>query len=293
VALPTPDRSVAVVRVDLHAHSTASDGTDRPSELIQAAADCGLDVVALTDHDTVAGWDQAAAQARLAGMTLVPGAEISCQAEGISLHLLAYLFDPTHAGLSAEMARTRDDRVPRAQAMVRLLAEAGHPITWEDVLAQVEPGATVGRPHIADALVAAGVAPNRSSAFEHLLHNNSPFYVTHYAADPAEAIRLVREAGGVCVFAHPGAYRRGRVVPEDVIHSMADAGLDGLEVDHRDHDRATRDRLRTLAEERGLLVTGSSDYHGMGRENRLGEHLTDPGVYAEIVRRGRGSVLSR
>jgi 3',5'-nucleoside bisphosphate phosphatase len=281
------------LRVDLHTHSKASDGTDSPRELIQAAADCGLDVVALTDHDTVAGWAEAAAQARLTEVALAPGAEISCQVEGVSLHLLAYLFDPSHAGLHAEMARTRDDRIPRAQAMVRLLAEAGYPITWQDVLAQVEPGATVGRPHIADALVASGIAANRSAAFERLLHNDSPFYVRHYAADPVEAVRLVRAAGGVCVFAHPGAYRRGRVVAEDVIHAMADAGLDGIEVDHRDHDRATRDRLRALAAERGLLVTGSSDYHGAGRENRLGEHLTDPAVYAEIVRRGRGSVLPR
>ncbi len=281
------------MRVDLHTHSTASDGTDSPAGLVQAASECGLDVVALTDHDTVAGWDEAAAEVGLAGMTLVPGAEISCQAEGISLHVLAYLFDPAEADLRSEMARTRDDRVPRAQAMVRLLAEAGHPITWEDVLAQVEPGATVGRPHIADALVAAGIAPNRNSAFDHLLHNDSPFYVKHYAADPVDMVRLVHAAGGVAVFAHPGAYTRGRVVSEDVIHAMADAGLDGLEVDHRDHDRATRDWLRVLAKERDLLVTGSSDYHGIGRENRLGEHLTAPEVYAEIVTRGRGSVLPR
>jgi predicted metal-dependent phosphoesterase TrpH len=275
------------VRVDLHTHSTASDGTDSPAGLIQAAADCGLDVVALTDHDTVAGWDEAAGQAGSAGVTLVLGAELSCQSEGISLHLLAYLFDPADPDLRAEIGHTRDDRLPRAQAMVHLLAEAGHPITWEDVLAQVERGATVGRPHIADALVAAGVTPNRNAAFDHLLHNDSPFYVRHYAADPLEAIRLVHAAGGVAVFAHPGAHKRGRVVSEEVIHAMADAGLDGIEVDHRDHDRATRDRLRVLARERDLLTTGSSDYHGAGRENRLGEHLTDPAVYAEIVARAR------
>jgi predicted metal-dependent phosphoesterase TrpH len=273
------------VRVDLHTHSTASDGTDTPTELVLTASESGLDVVALTDHDTVAGWPEAAAQAAASGMAFVPGAEISCQVEGISLHLLGYLFDSTHPGLAAELRRTRDDRVPRAQAMVRLLAEAGHPITWEAVLAQAGPGATVGRPHIADALVAAGVVPNRRLAFEHLLHDSSPFYVRHYAADPLEAIRLVHAAGGVAVFAHPGAHQRGRTVSDDVIHAMADGGLDGLEVEHRDHDRATRERLRALARRRGLLVTGSSDYHGAGRENRLGEHVTDPEVYAEIVRR--------
>jgi 3',5'-nucleoside bisphosphate phosphatase len=273
------------VRVDLHTHSTASDGTDSPAELVWAAAESGLDVVALTDHDTVSGWVPAADAAAGAGVALVPGVEISCQAEGISLHLLGYLFDPADPQLSAELRRTRDDRVPRAKAMVRLLAEAGHPITWEGVLAQVGPGATVGRPHIADALVAAGVVPDRTQAFEHLLHSSSPFYVTHYAADPIEAIRLIHAAGGVAVFAHPGAHLRGQVVSDDVIHRMADAGLDGLEIDHRDHDRATRHRLRSLARERDLLATGSSDFHGAGRENRLGEHLTDPDVYAEIVRR--------
>jgi predicted metal-dependent phosphoesterase TrpH len=277
------------VRVDLHTHSTASDGLDTPSELIQAAADCGLDVVALTDHDTVAGWAEAARQAEAAQVTLVRGAEISCQAHGVSLHLLGYLFDPDDADLQQELVRTRDDRVPRAQAMVRLLAEAGHPITWEDVLAQVSEGATVGRPHIADALVAAGVVPTRTVAFERLLHNGSPYYLKHYATDPIDAIRLVHAAGGVAVFAHPGARRRGQVVSDEVIHAMADAGLDGLEVDHRDHDRPTRDLLRALARERDLLVTGASDYHGTGRANRLGENVTDPEVYAEIVRRAGSS----
>lgn len=275
------------MRIDLHTHSTASDGTDSPSQLIQAAADWGLDVVALTDHDTVAGWAEAAAQAGESAIEFVPGAEVSCQAGGISLHLLAYLFDADNEPLRAELARTRDDRIPRAQAMVRLLAEAGHPIAWEDVLAQAGEAATVGRPHIADALVAAGVVPNRTLAFERLLHSRSPYYLKHYAADPIAAIRLVHAAGGVAVFAHPGAHKRGQVVSDEVIHAMADAGLDGLEVDHRDHDRSTRDRLRWLARERGLLATGSSDYHGAGRENRLGEHVTDPEVYAEIVRRSR------
>jgi predicted metal-dependent phosphoesterase TrpH len=280
------------VRVDLHTHSTASDGTDRPGELVRAAAECGLDVVAITDHDTVAGWDEAAIEAERVAIELVPGAEISCAADGISLHLLAYFFDRAHVALREEMERTRDDRLPRAQEIVRRLAAAGHPVTWETVLAQVPAGATLGRPHIADALVAAGVVPNRNAAFEHLLHNDSPFYVRHYAADPVVAVKLIRAAGGVAVFAHPFAIKRGKVVSEQVIHAMADAGLAGLEVDHRDQDRSDRERLRAIAAELDLLVTGSSDYHGTGRENRLGEHLTDPDVYAEIVARsarGRSS----
>lgn len=276
------------MRVDLHTHSTASDGTDSPAELVRAAADAGLDVVALTDHDTIAGWDEATAEAPQAGVTLVPGVEMSCAVDGISLHLLAYLFDPNDVALREELDRTRDDRIPRAQAMVKLLAEAGHPITWETVLAQISEGATVGRPHLADALVAAGVVPNRNAAFDHLLHNASPFYVKHYATDPVRAVELVRAAGGVAVFAHPAAETRGRIVGEHVIHALADAGLAGLEVDHRDQDRKARERLRAIAKDRDLLVTGSSDYHGAGRENRLGEHLTHPEVYAEFLARASG-----
>ena len=234
-------------RVDLHTHSTASDGTDSPTELVHAAARAGLDVVALTDHDTVAGWADAAAAASAAGLTLIRGTELSCHADGISLHLLGYLFRPDDPALRAEMARARDDRVPRAQAMVEKLAAAGYPITWQIVEALVPDGGTVGRPHVADALVAGGVVPSRSAAFEQLLHADGPFYVPHYTLEAVRAIRLVRAAGGVTVFAHPGARRRGRIVGDDVIHVMADAGLDGLEVDHRDHDEATREHLRALA----------------------------------------------
>jgi predicted metal-dependent phosphoesterase TrpH len=176
--------------------------------------------------------------------------------------------------------------------MVRRLEAAGHPITWADVTAQVQPGATIGRPHIADALVAAGVVPTRNAAFEHLLHADSPFHVGHYATRPEIAVRLVRAAGGVTVFAHPAASLRGRTVPFEVIDALADAGLDGVEVDHRDHDASARVRLRAFAEGRGLLVTGASDYHGDGRENRLGEHTTDPDVYAELATRAARAAVA-
>jgi 3',5'-nucleoside bisphosphate phosphatase len=278
------------VLIDLHAHSSASDGTDSPAGLMRAARDADLDVVALTDHDTTSGWLQAA-QALPAGLTLVRGAEISCAIGGVSLHLLAYLFDPAHAQLLAELEHARDDRVPRAQGIVAKLAEAGHPITWAQVLDQLEPGATVGRPHIADALVVAGVVPDRDAAFGNLLHNGSPFFVDHYAVDPVRAVRLVREAGGVSVFAHPGASHRGRTVDESVIHALAEAGLAGLEVHHRDNPPAARVRLRALAGELGLLVTGASDYHGSGKPNRLGENTTDPETFAQLVGQATGTDL--
>jgi hypothetical protein len=270
------------VRIDLHVHSNASDGTLAPAEVVAAAAAAGLDVVALTDHDSTRGWDEALA-ALPADLTLVRGAEISCATGGVGLHLLAYLFDPGFLPLLDEMERTRDDRIPRAREIVRRLASDGIAVTWEGVLAQVEPGGTVGRPHIADALVLADAAADRTDAFDRFLHNGSRYYVRHYAPDPVAIVRLVRSAGGVPVFAHPGAHRRGRIVGDDVIAAMAAAGLAGLEVDHPDHDAATRSRLRGIAGDLGLVVTGSSDFHGDGKPNRLGEETTDPEAYEALV----------
>jgi len=270
------------VRIDLHTHSSASDGTERPADLVRAAAAAGLDVVALTDHDTTRGWSEAA-EALPSGLTLVRGAEISSVYDGISLHLLAYLFDPSHAELAAEMSMALDDRVPRAKAIVAKLADAGYPVTWELVLDQLQDGATVGRPHIADTLVAAGVVADRNEAFTTLLHDDGPFFVGHYYVDAVRAVELVRAAGGVPVFAHPAAATRGTTVGDDAIRAMAAAGLAGLEVDHRDNAPADRERLRALAGELGLLVTGASDYHGSGKDNRLGEHTTDPAVLEQLL----------
>ena len=270
------------MRIDLHTHSSASDGTERPADLVRAAAAAGLDVVALTDHDTTRGWSEAE-EALPSGLRLVRGAEISCAYDGISLHLLAYLFDPSHAELAAEMSMALDDRVPRAKAIVAKLAAAGYPVTWELVLDQLQDGATVGRPHIADTLVAAGVVADRNEAFTSLLHDDGPFFVGHYYVDALRAVQLVRAAGGVPVFAHPAAATRGTTVGEDAIRAMAAAGLAGLEVDHRDNAPADRERLRALAGELGLLVTGASDYHGAGKDNRLGEHTTDPAVLEALL----------
>jgi 3',5'-nucleoside bisphosphate phosphatase len=277
------------VLIDLHAHSSASDGTDSPADLVAAAAEAGLDVVALTDHDTFTGWDDAlAAAAARSGVRVLPGVEMSCALDGISLHVLGYLPDPTYGPLVDELARTRGDRVPRAREIVRRLAADGYPLSWQDVLAQVGPEGTVGRPHIADALVAAGVVASRDEAFDGLLHDRSRYYVRHYAADPLRAIRLVREAGGVSVFAHPAASSRGRVVTDDAIARMAAAGLAGLEVDHPDHDQAARLHLRGLAGELGLLTTGSSDYHGAGKAARLAQETTAPEVYEALLARVSG-----
>jgi predicted metal-dependent phosphoesterase TrpH len=276
--------------IDLHTHSTASDGTETPAELVRSAAAAGLEVVALTDHDTTRGWAEAA-EAAPSGLTLLPGAELSCVHDGVSLHLLAYLFDPGHAELAEEMAAALDDRVPRAKAIVAKLADGGYPITWEALLEQVPDGATVGRPHIADTLVALGVVTDRTEAFDTLLHDGSEFFVGHYYVDALRAIGLVREAGGVPVFAHPAAVKRGTTVTDDGIRAMAAAGLAGLEVDHRDNPPEARSHLRGLAADLGLLVTGASDYHGTGKPNRLGENTTEPAVLEQLLASATGAAV--
>lgn len=276
------------MRIDLHTHSTASDGTDTPAELVRNAAAVGLDVVALTDHDTVRG--HAAAIAALPeGLTLVTGAELSCRIDGVGLHMLAYLFDPDEPELARERELVRDDRVPRARAMVGRLQELGVPVEWEHV-ARIAGDGSVGRPHIATALVELGVVPTVSDAFTpEWLADGGRAYAEKHELDPFDAIRLVKAAGGVTVFAHPAAVKRGAVVPEPVMAELAAAGLDGIEVDHMDHDEPTRARLRGLARELGLLATGSSDYHGSRKTVALGEYTTDPEIYAEIIRRATGA----
>ncbi|MFI1469485.1 PHP domain-containing protein [Streptomyces wuyuanensis] len=276
------------MRIDLHTHSTASDGTDTPAELVRNAAAAGLDVVALTDHDTVGGHAEAMA-ALPEGLTLVTGAELSCRTDGVGLHMLAYLFDPREPELARERELVRDDRVPRARAMVGKLRELGVPVTWEQV-SRIAGDGSVGRPHVATALVELGVVPDVSAAFTpDWLANGGRAYVEKHELDPFEAVRLVKAAGGVTVFAHPLAVKRGEVVSEDVIARLAEAGLDGIEVDHMDHDEPTRARLRGLAAELGLLPTGSSDYHGSRKTCLLGDSTTDPEVYGEIIRRATGA----
>jgi predicted metal-dependent phosphoesterase TrpH len=276
------------VRIDLHTHSTASDGTDTPAELVLGAAAAGLDVVALTDHDTTRGHAEAIA-ALPEGVTLVTGAELSCRIDGVSLHLLAYLFDADEPELLRERELVRDDRVPRAQAMVAKLQELGVPIEWAQV-ARIAGEGSVGRPHIATALVEFGVVPTVSDAFTpQWIADGGRAHIAKHELDPFKAIRLVKAAGGVSVFAHPLAVKRGNTVPEAAIADLAAYGLDGIEVDHMDHDEATRAHLRGLAADLGLLATGSSDYHGSRKTCRLGEYTTDPEIYGEITRRATGA----
>lgn len=274
-----------VKRIDPHTHSAYSDGTDTPAQLLAAAARAGLDAIALTDHDTTDGWDEACAAVSATGVSLIRGAEISCSASGISAHLLAYLFDPANPGLLDVFRRTRQDRETRARRIVDNLS-ADYPISWEDVLDFAPEGGPVGRPHIADALVRAGCFPDRGAAFVRALHPSGPYYVHHWAPDPVEAVRLVLEAGGVPVLAHPRARGRSRLLPEAVIGDMADAGLFGIERDHRDHGPQDRADVERIGGELGLALFGSSDYHGSGKPNRIGENTTDPTTIAEVVTRG-------
>jgi 3',5'-nucleoside bisphosphate phosphatase len=278
---------------DLHTHSNISDGTEPPATVVRAAARAGLAGLALTDHDTTAGWAEATEQATASGLAFIPGMEVSCVSDtGISVHLLSYLHDPLSPGLTAEIRRARDSRLTRAQHMVTRLSR-DFPISWQMVLEHSTPDATIGRPHIADALVTAGVVQDRSAAFTSILTPRSQYYVGHYAPDPVDAVRLVIQAGGVPVFAHPMASRRGRVIGMDLFREMIDAGLAGVEADHRDNPEEARRTLRLIARQHGLFVTGSSDYHGSGKPNRIGEHSTPESVVAQIEERGTGSAIVR
>ena len=278
------------MRIDLHVHSSASDGTVPPGELMREAARAGLDAVALTDHDTVAGWAEAAA-AVPGGLTLVPGIEISARWQGvrpgIGLHLLAYLPDPAHPELAAALRQVRQDRSGRARRMVELLRAGGIDVTWDEVEADAA-GAPIGRPHIAQALIRRGLVNTVSEAFapEWL---GRRFRLPKRDLEVFEALRLVLAAGGVPVFAHPLAHSRGRIVSDDVIAEMAEAGLVGLEADHPDHGPAERAHARDLARRYGLIATGSSDYHGTNKITPIGAEVTAEPAYREILARATGS----
>lgn len=263
------------MRIDLHTHSYVSDGTESPSQVVHAAYAAGLDVVALTDHDSMAGLEEAADTASAVGINFVPGIEVSCTHHGISVHLLAYWPDPSHPEIVAMLEKTRAARVDRAREMVALIG-VNYPLTWDAVIEYSGEADTIGRPHIADALVAAGAFATRDDAFVEVLSGNSAYYVPHYAPPVLDTIRTFRDTGAVPVFAHPGAEGRGRVVSTDVIKAMAEAGLVGLEVEHRDHSEVQRGRLARIAERLDLVHTGASDYHGRGKLNQLGENVTSP-----------------
>lgn len=270
------------MRIDLHAHSSVSDGTRPPAEVVRRARAAGLDAVALTDHDSVAGWDEAAA-ALPDGLALVPGIEFSCERAGASVHLLGYLFDPGDAELAAEIARVRDDRVIRARTMVERLRELGADVTWERVRA-IARGEAVGRPHIARAMVEAGAVATIDEAFTpEWIAPGGRAHADRYAPDPVRAVGLVRAAGGVCVLAHPRARAYGYVAPDELIAELAAAGLAGLEADHPDQAPPDRAELRGLAADLGVVATGSSDDHGAMTGDRLGAETTAPAAYEALL----------
>jgi 3',5'-nucleoside bisphosphate phosphatase len=283
---------LVIVRIDLHTHSSISDGTDPPAEVMRQAKAAGLDVVALTDHDTVAGHQQALAQAP-EGLTFVPGMELSCRLDGHSVHMLAYLFDPADPDLAGECDRIRNDRVRRAEAMVAKLAELGTGVTWEQV-AKLAGGGVVGRPHIARALAADGAIDAPASAFtKDWIGMGGRAYVGRYALDPARAIALIRAAGGVAVLAHPRAGRDSWMVPDDALARLAEAGLGGVEVCHPDQEHNERLRLRALADDLDLVASGGSDDHGSLTGHRIGSETAPPDQYERLLERASGAAPVR
>ncbi len=267
-------------RYDLHTHSLRSDGTSTPAEIAAEASALGLAGFALTDHDTADGWDEAREAAAEVGIDFLPGMEITTKHDWRSTHLLAYGLDPHHPGLQAALERVRTSRHDRAREMVALLA-VDFALDWDSVLL-ASAGRTVGRPHLADALVDAGFYADRSIAFAEALHPGSPYYVPTYAIDTVEAIRMVRDAGGVPVLAHPAAGRMRRPVDLAAIEEFVSAGLWGIELDHPENRDDWLPPLAELAESQGLVITGASDYHGTGKPNRLGERTSDEAVWQAI-----------
>lgn len=290
-----------MVKIDLHTHSTRSDGLDTPTQLMVNAASAGVKVIALTDHDTVSGWDEGRAKAIELGLGFVPGIEVTSVSDvqrfekkiRISVHLLAYLPDPDHKALEIVLGDTVATREARGRAIVERLAEE-IPITWEMVMDHLDDGATIGRPAIADTLVTMGLVSDRSAAFDYYLSTDGPFYVSHSTVSTIDAIGLIREAGGVPVIAHPLKGVGPDTDPEDLpmahFEQMIEAGLQGVEVYHRDVPETARKWLLELATKHDLVVTGSSDYHGLeGKPNRLGENTTSQEMLDRILALGTGT----
>ncbi|MGZ0710478.1 PHP domain-containing protein (plasmid) [Coraliomargarita sp. W4R53] len=271
---------------DLHLHSAQSDGTEPPAEVMVAAHRYGLRTVALTDHDTTAGWAEAAEAAASLNMTFIAGMELSARHEWRSVHVLAYLFDPDHVELRSLIEKIRASRLDRARIMADRIAR-DMDLSWEDIVAHTAAGATVGRPHIADALVARGFVRDRTEAFESILHPRGDYYVALYAPDPVAAIAAIAAAGGVSVVAHPAG--RAGALEEPLIREMIDAGLGGFELEHRENLPDPTQKLRSLCVEHDLIVTGSSDYHGLGKPNLPGENTTQAAMVSRIIDRATGN----
>ncbi len=271
--------------IDLHTHSNRSDGTDTPTELIENAKAAGLDVVALTDHDTTVGWAEAEVAAERVGIRLVKGLEVSTELEHRSIHLLGYGVDPGYQPLVDELAKVIEGRTGRVPKFVTRFRAIGIEVTEEEILAKVGDADAVGRPHLADVLIDKGVVASRDEAFADYLSPGQPGYVGRYSIPTSDAIGLVKAAGGKAVLAHPWSRGSNKVMTPDRIAELVSAGLDGLEVDHPDHTGEQREALRTIADTLGLVVTGSSDYHGTGKgpEFGLGANTTDPGELDRLL----------
>ena len=271
--------------IDLHTHTTASDGTDSPFALVKKALATGVTTLGITDHDSTAGWAEAitAIQPQI---QLVLGAEVSClTTDGISVHMLGLLFDGEDEQIQQMLSDSRDTRLPRMRKMVALLQADGFDISLEDVYQAAPDQATIGRPHLADALVAKKIVATRDEAFADLLHNESKYYVTHAAPTPADAIATIKRAGGVAVIAHPFASRRGQILTADTFQDLVAAGLDGIEVHHRDQNATEQQVLTEIAGELHLVTTGASDYHGTGKLNAMAENTTHPAQWEALEAR--------
>ena len=272
------------MRIDLHTHTDRSDGTCSPSELVREAGAAGIDVLGLTDHDTAESWAEAAQVAAQTGLTLVPGMEVSCKLSGYGVHLLAYLPDPSYPPLAREVERILDGRNSRLPATLDQLRDLGIDIDADDVRRLAGEAAAIGRPHVADALVANGAVRDRDEAFERFLGPGGPAYVDRYAAPLVDMIGLVTDAGGASVVAHPWARHNHDALDEAGIADLSGVGLAGVEVDHQDHGPEARDALRSIARNLDLIVTGSSDYHGTGKVGHdLGCNTTDPEQFERLM----------
>lgn len=281
------------MKIDLHTHSNRSDGTLSPTQLIHHAIINGINVLGLTDHDTISGWDEARAALR-GELQLVLGAEISClTSDNKSIHMLGLLFDDENKPLQKALEVSRDDRVPRMKKIVQLMADDGIDITFEEVLSAKPKDATLGRPHLADALVAKGIVKNRDQAFEKYLSNSSKYYLSHLAPSPQEAVKLIKDAGGVSVIAHPYSSLRDSSDERlnfQFFQELKEVGLNGIEVDHRDHGIEERLKLRKIADELDLVTTGSSDFHGDGKLNLIGENVTSPEHWIRLESQAKSSM---
>lgn len=280
---------MGAMRIDLHTHSSVSDGTDTPTQLVRKASEQGLDVIGLTDHDTFDGLREARLAAEATGIVVLPGLEMSCQVDGASVHLLGYGCDPHFEPLLDELARVRVGRSGRLPEMLAKLDALGMPLTEDEIARQVGSSPSLGRPHVADAMVAKGYVSDRKEAFDKYLYEGGPAYANRYSCDIRRGIELVRRAHGVPVIAHPWGRGRERELTPAVLSELAiEYRLEGIEVDHPDHSPETRAALRPLAERLGLLALGSSDHHGLGKVNHeLACETTPVEVYEELVRRIR------